>query len=132
MKQVGLILGGTLAKGTIKLGQELMFGPDRNGNFKPIAVKGIHENRCDIKVAEENTAPSINVKIKGDYPEIKRNHIRAGSCLINPIKKVKGKNPYHNVCIKHFDADVRILHHHSTIQEGYQGVLHLNGIAQTV
>ena len=45
---VGLILGGTILRGTIKLEQQMMFGPDRNGNFRPIIIKGIHEIRVPI------------------------------------------------------------------------------------
>ena len=33
-KGVGLILGGTILKGTVKLDQVMMFGPDKNGNFR--------------------------------------------------------------------------------------------------
>lgn len=33
-KGVGLILGGTILKGTIKLDQVMMFGPDKIGNFR--------------------------------------------------------------------------------------------------
>jgi GTPase len=39
---VGLILGGTVLKGTLKIDQQMMFGPDRYGNFKSVVVKGIH------------------------------------------------------------------------------------------
>jgi GTPase len=46
-KGVGLILGGTVLKGTLRIDQQMMFGPDRNGNFKPVVVKGIHENRVE-------------------------------------------------------------------------------------
>jgi len=51
-KGVGLILGGTILKGSIKLDQVMMFGPDRNGNFKQIVIKGIHENRVSITEAK--------------------------------------------------------------------------------
>ena len=47
-KGVGLILGGTVLRGSIKIDQQMMFGPDRNGNFRPVAIKGIHENRVPI------------------------------------------------------------------------------------
>ena len=43
-KGVGLILGGTVLKGTIRVDQQLMFGPDKNGNFRNVVIKGIHEN----------------------------------------------------------------------------------------
>lgn len=85
-KGVGLILGGTVLKGTIKLNQEMMFGPDRNGMFKAVTIKGIHENRCEITEAGEMSSICVNVKVTGKNPDpIKNNHIRKGSCLIDPI-----------------------------------------------
>lgn len=50
-KAFGLILGGVVVKGSVKLNQELMFGPDKNGNFKPVIIKGIHEDRVPITEA---------------------------------------------------------------------------------
>ena len=44
-KAFGLILGGVVVKGTVKVNQEMMFGPDRNGNFKAVVIKEIQENR---------------------------------------------------------------------------------------
>ena len=45
---------------------------------------------------------------------------------------MKGKNPYHSLCVKYFDAFIKVLHHHTTIKEGFQGVLHIGGVRQTV
>ena len=85
-KGVGLILGGTVTKGTIKLDQELMFGPDRNGNFRPVVIKGIHENRVNIEEAGLLSSICVSVKTIGkNIGPIKNSHIRKGSCLINPV-----------------------------------------------
>ena len=74
-----------------------MFGPDKNGNFKTVVIKGIHENRVSIDEAGEMSSICVNVKTVGKNTEpIKNNQIRKGSCLINPLPiKVKGHNPYH-------------------------------------
>ena len=76
----------------------------------------------------------VHVKTIGKNTEpIKNNQIRKGSYLINPIeKKDKDKNQYQSLCVKYFDAFIRVLHHHTTIKEGFQGVLHIGGIRQTV
>jgi len=131
---VGLILGGTVLKGTVSLNQEMMFGPDRQGNFKQVIIKGIHENRVEITEAGEMASVCVAVKVTGKNTEpIKNNHIRKGSCLINCLaQKTKGLNPYQSLCIKYFDAQMKVLHHATTIQEGYQGVLHIGGVRQTV
>lgn len=39
---VGVVVGGTITKGSIELNQTLMLGPDKKGNFKAITVKGMH------------------------------------------------------------------------------------------
>ena len=90
-KAFGLILGGVVVKGSVKINQELMFGPDKNGNFKSVIIKGIHEDR--VPILEAGVSQSICVNIKSKDP-IKRNHIRKGVSLINPLK-AKGFNPYH-------------------------------------
>ena len=76
----------------------------------------------------------VSVKTVGKNTEpIKNSHIRKCSCLINPIvSRQKGVNPYQVLCVKYFDAQIRILHHHTTIQAGYEGVLHIEGVRQTV
>jgi GTPase len=43
----------------------MMFGPDRNGNFKEVAIKGIHENRVSIEEAQTNASVCFNIKTVG-------------------------------------------------------------------
>jgi GTPase len=42
---VGLVVGGTITKGQLDVGHTFMMGPDKQGHFKPVVIKGIHENR---------------------------------------------------------------------------------------
>ena len=64
---------------------------------------------------------TVAIKMTGkNAGPIKAKNIRKGSCLINPIvAKTKGVNPYLDLCVKYFDAQMKILHHATTIQEGY-------------
>jgi len=59
---VGVVLGGTVKKGSIVANQSYMMGPDKNGNFRPVIVKGIHENRVDILHASRGATVCIAVK----------------------------------------------------------------------
>lgn len=129
-----MIFCGTVLKGDIEIDQNLMFGPDRNGNFKAVKVKGIHENRVPINEASEGMQVTLKLKQIGKTETaIQRDHIRKGSFLINPIeKKVKGQNPYHEVCSKYFIAKIKIKNHHTTIQGNYSAVMHLGGVRQSV
>lgn len=129
-KGLGLILCGTVLKGCIQIGQTMMFGPDRYGNFKQIIVKDMQENRVPITMAKENQQCTLKVKAKDN---IKNTQIRKGSFLINQIeKKVKGLNAYNSVCVKYFNAKIKVNNHHTTIQEGYNSVIHIGGVRQTV
>jgi len=53
--------------------QELMFGPDKNGNFKKVVIKGIHENRVSIDSAGEMRSICVNVKPGRNTDPIKNN-----------------------------------------------------------
>mmetsp|Transcript_33039 Transcript_33039/g.50631 ORF Transcript_33039/g.50631 Transcript_33039/m.50631 type:complete len:150 (+) Transcript_33039:715-1164(+) len=68
-KGIGLILGGTVLRGTVKIGQQMMFGPDRNGNFRPVTVKSIHENRVNIAEAGPMASVCLNIKTVGKNTE---------------------------------------------------------------
>ena len=64
---------------------------------------------------------------------IKEIHIKKGTALISQLPTTKkGVNPYHDLCSKFFEAKIQIKYHHTTIQKGYQCVMHVGGIRQTV
>jgi len=52
----------------------MMFGPDRNGNFRPVAIKGIHENRVPIQFADEMASICVHVKTIGKNAEPIKNN----------------------------------------------------------
>lgn len=51
----------------------MMFGPDRNGNFKQVVIKGIHENRVDVDHADEMASCCVHIKTVGKGVDIKSN-----------------------------------------------------------
>jgi len=48
------------------------------------------------------------------------------------INKFPGNFDYKKLCVKYFDVKIRILQTTSTIQAGYQAVIHTGGIRSTV
>lgn len=52
----------------------MMFGPDRNGNFRPVVIKGIHENRVPITEAGEMASICVHVKTVGRNAEPIKNN----------------------------------------------------------
>lgn len=70
-KGLGLILCGTVVKGSVQVGQKMMFGPDANGNFKEVQIKGIHENRVTIDHAFEQSSVTLKIKVTNAKDTIK-------------------------------------------------------------
>ena len=129
-KGLGLILCGTVLKGDIQIGQTLMFGPDKQGNFKTIKVKDIHQNRVPVSAAHQGMSVTLKVKQTGKNDlMINETSIRKGSFLINALAPQKGRNVYHDICSRYFKASIKLhVNHHTTISTNYQAVMHIGGV----
>jgi GTPase len=46
---VGLVIGGTLIRGSIHTGQNLQVGPDRSGQYQAVTVRSIECKRLPVK-----------------------------------------------------------------------------------
>lgn len=88
-----------------------MIGPDKNGNFKPVVIKSIHENRVDIDSAGKGQTICASIKnVNKKDLVLKTNSFRKGMSLIalnktHAVSK-KGVNPLDQLCIREFDAEV--------------------------
>lgn len=51
VRGVGIVVAGTLLAGTVHPGATLLLGPNKQGQFDPIQVKGIHHKRVDVEEA---------------------------------------------------------------------------------
>ena len=122
VKDVGLVLSGTLVSGTVSIGQVLHLGPDKKGEFKLVTVKSMHYKRTPIEEITSGNACCICVKSK-DKEGIKSSDIRKGMVLLD--KSITPKAAYE------FDAEVIILHHATTIKLKYQAVIHTGVVRQT-
>ncbi len=60
-----------------------MMGPDKNGAFKTIVVKGIQENRVDIESASKGQTVTILVKSQNKQQTVKPTRgLKKGMTLI--------------------------------------------------
>ena len=144
VKNVGFVVGGTITRGTITINSQMMMGPDKNGTFRAIVVKGMQENRVDIETASKGQTVTVLVKSVVKAQPIKPSRaLKKGMTLIGlnmthaqSLQK-KGAAPLtqaqvlDSLLVRDFEAEVVILHHASTIKQNYQAVMHSGSIRQS-
>lgn len=121
---VGLVVSGTLRSGTLKIGDTLMCGPDKFLKFNPVLVKTIHVNRVATDAAYSGSFCCISIKPLMKKTELTKKDFRKGMCLLGPEINPRP--------VWEFEAEIVVLHHSTTIQEGYQAVMHCGVIRQSV
>ncbi|VVU94810.1 Elongation factor Tu GTP binding domain [seawater metagenome] len=122
---IGLVLSGTLKGNDIILGQKLWIGPV-NGKFVEIRVRSLHNSiKEDVKQIYDGENSCIAIKFPNHKETLERDQIKKGMLIISNLEKYK-KNVTWT-----FSAEVRILHHSTTIGTGYMPVLHCGPIRQS-
>jgi small GTP-binding protein len=119
VKGIGLVVSGVVNSGIIKKNDSLFIGPF-DKEFYNIQIKTIHNNFKEfVDKLEAGQGGCFNIKINSKIP-IKRNNIRKG------IRILKNPNSY-----KKFIAEVKIMHHPTTIKVGYEPTIHTGCVCQT-
>ena len=103
---VGTVVSGTTLRGTIRLNDALLLGPDPLGHFAPIAVKSIHRKRMPVSEVKSGQTASFSLK------KIKRSQIRKGMVMVSPQVDPQ--------CCYEFEGEILVLHHPTTISTKYQ------------
>ncbi|MGB9728606.1 MAG: GTP-binding protein [Thermoprotei archaeon] len=115
---VGTVVSGLIIGGSVKNGDELQLGPMSNGSYKIVKVRSIQVNR--VPVSSAIAGQDVTLALSGvEYDEIDK-----GMVLLSTNMKIRP--------IWKFEAKVTILHHPTMIRYGYQAVLHLHSIRQSV
>lgn len=115
---VGIVVGGHLLSGTVKLGDKLRLGPI-NGAYEIVTVKSIHIKRTSVTTAISGQYVCFSLK------RTEKTKIRKGSVLLSlelpPL------------CIRKFKAKIQVLRTHSTtVKIGYEPTLNAYSVRQTV
>lgn len=119
---VGIVVSGTVKGNMINVKQKMYLGPF-NGNFKEVIIKSIHNNvRESVDKIENNCNGCF--AIKGIKDTINRGQIKKGMVLIDSLEK------YENNISNKFKAKIDILHHSTSIRNGYSPVIHCGPIRQ--
>ncbi|MEM2934293.1 MAG: GTPBP1 family GTP-binding protein [Methanocellales archaeon] len=113
---VGTVASGTVKQGEVRTGDLLYLGPDEAGSFQQVKVQSIemHYYRIDKASAGE----IVGIALKG----VKASDIARGMVLCKEEPKA----------VREFQAEVLILNHPTRIARGYEPVLHVETIAETV
>lgn len=114
---IGTVVGGNLVSGKIKVGDKLLLGPNNN-EYEHVVVKSIHSKRVPVQSVVYGSYVCLGLKA------INRKNIRRGNVILS--------EPNQQLFIKKFDADIKVLHSHTTtIRVGYAPVLNALSIRQT-
>jgi len=134
VRGVGIVVSGTVTGGKIISNQKLYLGPFSDGNFKEIITRSVHIKRCNVKYAQEGESCSISFRFLKRKEIVDRSLIRKGMVLVSHINKDKlSSNISGNYLgsVWAFTANILVLHHPTTINPGYQPVVHCGNIRQT-
>ncbi len=113
---VGSVVSGSVKQGVVRRGDELYIGPDAEGIFHKVRVASLEVHYFSVDSAE--VGEIIGIALKGLDLDIRRGMVLTASPGVQPVEE--------------FEADVIVLNHPTRISDGYEPVLHLETIAESV
>ncbi|KAG8685271.1 hypothetical protein FRC08_013212, partial [Ceratobasidium sp. 394] len=116
---VGVVVNGIINAGAISTGDSVLLGPDGNGQWLASSIKSIQRKRANVESADAGQTVSVALK------RVRRANVRKGMVLV-----ARTDHPPH--AARRFYGQVLILYHNTTMQIGYQAMLHCGAIRQTV
>ena len=120
---IGLVLSGTVKGDIIKVNSKLWIGPI-NGKFIPIRIKSMHNNMREI-VQELSNEQYGCIAIKFISKEtFTKTQIKKGIIAFSDEK-------FKTNVVNSFIANIKILHHSSSITNNYQAVIHTGQVRQS-
>lgn len=114
---VGTVVGGIITQGVFKINDNVMLGPDSNGQYRLTQIKSIHVKGVDVEQVEAGNDAALCVKKE------KRSAIRKGMVLVDPASEPKS--------YWQFEAEIVILYHSTTISSDYEPVIHSQTVRQS-
>ncbi len=113
---VGTVVSGSVKSGEIKEGDELYIGPFDDGSFRRVRAMSIEMHHYRIDKAKSGDI--IGVALKG----ARFDELRRGMVLSKKLPKT----------VWEFEANVYVFTHPTLIKPGYEPVMHVETIAETV
>ncbi len=120
VKGVGVVIGGHLQSGTIRVGDSLLLGPKEDGNYESVIVKSLHCKKVNVLYATAGSYVCISFK------KIDKKIIRRGLAVISPTNMEA-------LSTMEFLATITVMRSHATtVKIGYEPLLCCNSIRQVV
>ncbi|CCO30776.1 GTP-binding protein 1 [Rhizoctonia solani AG-1 IB] len=116
---VGVVVNGIINAGAINTGDTVLLGPDGNGQWIASSIKSIQRKRANVESADAGQTVSIALK------RVRRANVRKGMVLV-----ARTDHPPH--AARRFQGQVLILYHNTTMQIGYQAMLHCGLASKTM
>lgn len=115
---VGTVVSGTIMSGEVSVGDELVLGPTADGSFIPTKARSIEIHYHDVETATAGQLVSIAVR------NIDAEAVDRGMVLTQPDTEPTPA--------REFEAEVMILNHPTKVTDGYEPVIHLETVSETV
>lgn len=115
---VGPVVSGSVQSGKIEVGDELLIGPFGDGSFRETKARSIEIHYYDVDEAKAGQIASIAVR------NVDVDNLERGMVLLP-----RDSNP---TPTQSFEAEVMVLNHPTSITDGYEPVIHLETISETV
>ncbi|MFQ5815295.1 MAG: GTP-binding protein [Candidatus Hydrothermarchaeaceae archaeon] len=113
---VGTVVSGSIKQGVVKKGVELFLGPDSDGVFHGVRVASLEIHHFSVDTSE--VGGIIGIALKNVDMEIRRGLVLAAEEGLKASRE--------------FEADVVVLNHPTRIAEGYEPVVHLETISESI
>lgn len=119
----GLIVGGQLISGTLKVGEKLIFGP-LNNKYHTVQVRSIQCKRMPITESNMKCYHCIGIRLENNKNPIRREDYRKGSALLSQNSRA--------IQVRDFTADIMVLKSQTTtVRVNYEPIIHTIGIRQS-
>jgi GTPase len=116
---VGLVAGGIVRAGSVKVGDKVIVGPNSVGDYLQTTVKSIHIKYTNVQ--EATCGHYVCLALRG----LQRYQVKKGMIVLNANSE--------KLAVREFTAQIQILSGHSvSIKEGYEPYVHIDSIRQSV
>jgi len=113
---VGTVVSGSIKSGEIREGEEIYIGPFQSGEFRKVKVQSMEMHY--YRVDKAKSGDIVGIALKG----VRYDELRRGMVL--------SKNK--PTAVWEFEAEVYVFTHPTLIKKGYEPVIHIETISETV